>query len=172
MNQGLIGIMLETITHQEVKHTMFKNLHKSQSVALSEADLLPGDHIYVKRTTRHYKHHGIYIGQGKVIHVSGSIREKRDPEVRETDLSTFLNGGILRRRVYKRRLPASETIRIAKKQLRDTRFSIIRNNCEHFATFCATGRKKSRQVRKIMYGLTTATAGVALLTLTRIFTQR
>ena len=76
-------------------YAMFK---KSQSVPLSEAGLLPGDHIYVKRTTRHYKHHGIYIGQGKVIHVSGSIREKRDPEVCETDLSIFLNGGILRRR--------------------------------------------------------------------------
>lgn len=164
--------MINTMTHEEFKHARSIKSHRSQSVPLSEADLLPGDHVYVKRTTRHYKHHGIYIGHGKVIHVSGSIREKRDPEVRETDLSTFLNGGILRRRNYKKRLPASETIRIAKKQLRNTSFSIIRNNCEHFATFCVTGKKKSRQVRKILYGLTTATAGITLLALTRIFSHR
>ena len=164
--------MINTMTHEEVKHAWSIKSHRSPSVPLSEADLSPGDHVYVKRTTRHYKHHGIYIGHGKVIHVSGSIREKRDPEVRETDLSTFLKGGILRRRNYRERLPASETIRIAKKQLHNTSFSIIRNNCEHFATFCVTGKKKSRQVRKILYGLTTASAGIAVLALSRIFAHR
>ena len=164
--------MTNAMTPEEVRHARLTRSHRLPSVPLSEADLLPGDHVYVKRTTRHYKHHGIYIGHGKVIHVSGSIREKRDPEVRESDLSTFLNGGILRRRIYKERLPASETIQIAKKQLRNTSFSIIRNNCEHFATFCVTGKKKSRQVRKIFYGLTTAAAGIALIALTRIFSHR
>ncbi len=108
--------MINTMTPEEEKHAWLIKPHRSPSVPLSEADLLPGDHVYVKRTTRHYKHHGIYIGHGKVIHVSGSIREKRDPEVRESDLSAFLKGGMLRRRNYKERLPASETIRIAKKQ--------------------------------------------------------
>ena len=164
--------MINALTHEEVKDTRLMKLHRSKSVPLSEADLLPGDHVYVKRTSRHYKHHGIYIGHGQVIHVSGSIREKRDPEVRESDLSTFLNGGILRRRNYKKRLPAFETIRIAKKQLHYKHFSIVRNNCEHFATYCVTGKKKSRQVRKILYGLSTATAGIALFALTRIFSHR
>ena len=76
-------------------------LHSSRSDRFSEEDLLPGDHIYVKRSSRFYKHHGIYIGHGKVIHVSGSIREKVSPEVRESDLSLFLKGGVPQRRVYK-----------------------------------------------------------------------
>ena len=164
--------MINTMTYDGGQHSVLMKSNASRSVALSEADLLPGDHIHVKRSSRFYKHHGIYIGHGKVIHVSGSTREKVHPEVRETDLSSFLKGGILRRRVYEKRLPASETIRIAKKQLRNTSFSIIRNNCEHFATFCVTGKKKSRQVRKILYGLTTATVGITLLTLTLIFTHR
>ena len=67
-------------------------LHRSRSARLSEEDLLPGDHIYVKRSGRFYKHHGIYMGDGKVIHVSGSVREKVSPEVRESDLSLFLKG--------------------------------------------------------------------------------
>ena len=164
--------MINALTHEKVKDTKLIKSHRSQSVSLSEADLLPGDHVYVKRPTRHYKHHGIYIGHGQVIHVSGSIREKRDPEVRQSDLATFLNGGILRRRDYKKRLPAAETIRLAKKHLHNKHFSIVRNNCEHFASFCVTGKKKSRQVRKILYGLTTATIGIGLLALTRVFSHR
>lgn len=140
----------------------------SRSVRPTEADLLPGDHIRVKRSGRFYTHHGIYVGDGKVIHFTGSIREKIDPEVQETDLRRFLKGGILRRRDYKERLSAAETIRIAREQLFDKGYSTIWNNCEHFATYCATGRKKSRQVRRILSGLSTVTAGIVLFGLTRV----
>jgi hypothetical protein len=87
---------------------------RSRSAPLTEADLLPGDHICVRRRGSFCTHHGIYMGDGKVVHFAGSIREKIDPVVHETDLSRFLKGGILRRRDYKERLPASETIRIAR----------------------------------------------------------
>ncbi len=156
--------MISTMTHDGGQRSMLMKSHRSRSVLLSEADLLPGDHIYVKRSSRLYKHHGIYIGHGKVIHVSGSIREKMHPEVRGTDLSSFLKGGTLRRRVYKKRLPASKAIRIAKKQLRNGSYSMIWNNCEHFATYSVTGKKKSRQVKRVLSGLATV-AGVALLVL-------
>jgi len=156
--------MINTMTYDSGQRSMLMKSHRSRSVRLTEADLLPGDHIYVKRSSRFYKHHGIYIGHGKVIHVSGSIREKVHPEVRETDLSLFLKDGVLRRRVYEKRLPASETIRTAKKQLRNGGYSMIWNNCEHFTTYCVTGKTKSRQVKRVLSGLGTA-AGVALLVL-------
>ena len=130
--------------------------------------LLPGDHIYVKRKTRFYIHHGIYLGEGKVIHFTGSIREKVDPEVRKTDLSRFLKDGKLKRRNHKKRLSPSETIRIAREQLSNKNFSMIWNNCEHFATYCATGKKKSRQVKIALYVLSTvAGTGAALYAMTR-----
>ena len=140
----------------------------AKSGRLTEADLLPGDHICVRRRGRFYTHHGIYMGNGKVVHFAGSIREKIDPVVQETDLSGFLKGEILRRRDYKERLPASETIRIAKEQLSDGSYSMIWNNCEHFATYCATGKKKSRQVKRFLSGLGTVAVGVALFVLTRL----
>lgn len=142
-------------------------LHRSRSARLSEEDLLPGDHIYVKRSGRFYKHHGIYMGDGKVIHVSGSVREKVSPEVRESDLSLFLKGKSPKKMKYHTRLPASETIRTAKKLLRDGSYSMVLNNCEHFAAYCATGKKKSMQVRKIVAGLSTAAAGIVILALTK-----
>ncbi len=131
--------------------------------------VLPGDHIYVKRKTRFYTHHGIYIGEGKVIHFTGSIREKVDPEVRETNLSRFLKGGKLKQHNYHKRLSPSETIRTAKEQLSDKNFSMIWNNCEHFATYCATGKKKSRQVKRALSGLSSVVgAGAAVYVLARI----
>ena len=97
-----------------------------------------------------------------MIHFAGSIREKSDPVVHEAALSQFLKGGTLRRRGYKKRLAASETIEIAREQLAGGRYSMIWNNCEHFATTCATGKKKSRQVRRALSGLGTVAVGVAL----------
>jgi hypothetical protein len=133
---------------------------------------LPGDHIRVRRKRRFYTHHGIYVGDGKVIHVTGSIREKVDPQVRETDLSRFLKGGTLRQRKYKERLPESETVRIAKRHISDKSYSMIWNNCEHFATYCATGKRKSRQVRRAMGGLSTVAAGAVAAVLGSIVSSR
>ena len=138
---------------------------------LTEADLLPGDHICVRRTGRFYTHHGIYVGDGTVIHVTGSMREKVDPQVRETNLSGFLKGGTLKRRKYKERLPASETVRIARRHISDRSYSMIWNNCEHFATYCATGKRKSKQVRRVMGGLSTVVGGVVVAVAARLISS-
>jgi len=125
-------------------------------MSLSEKDLKLGDHIYVRRLV--YSHHGIYAGDGNVIHYTGEEKEKKDPLIRETDIEAFLKAGKLRRRDYKKRLPPSETLGLAKKHLSDNSYSIAFNNCEHFATYCATGKKKSRQLREAVGGL----VGIAL----------
>lgn len=140
---------------------------RSGSVIQGESGLFPGDHICVKRKGRFYTHHGIYLGDRRVIHFSGSIREKVDPKVRETDLSTFLRGGKVRRRNHRERLAPSETVRIARDLLSKGKYSMIWNNCEHFATYCATGKKKSLQVRKVLSGIGTVAAGVAVVVVSR-----
>ena len=125
-------------------------------MSLSEKDLNLGDHIYVRR--RVYSHHGIYAGDGNVIHYTGEEKEKKDPLIRETDIEAFLKVGKLRRRDYKKRLPPSETLSLAKKHLSDNSYSLVFNNCEHFVTYCATGKRKSRQLREAVGGL----VGIAL----------
>lgn len=125
-------------------------------MSLSKEELNLGDHIYVRRLL--YSHHGIYAGDGNVIHYTGEEKEKKDPLVRETNMEDFLKGGKLKRRDYKRRLPPSETLSLAKEYLSNNGYSITLNNCEHFATYCATGKKKSKQVRKAIGGV----LGIAL----------
>ena len=127
---------------------------------LIEKDLNSGDHIFVRRKGLLYSHHGIYAGEGNVIHFKGAEKEKRDPAVIITDIDNFLNGGKLRRRNHKKRLPHSETLRIAREHLSKKRYSLRENNCEHFATYCATGKKKSLQVRRVMSGIVGVTIAI------------
>ena len=133
---------------------------------LTQEDLSSGDHIYVNRRGFLYSHHGIYAGKGRVVHYKGAVREKQDPAVIISDIDTFLNKGKLRLRSYKKRLPHLETLQFAKEHLDKKAYSLVFNNCEHFATYCVTGKKKSRQVRRIIGGLATFT-----LAITGIFVQ-
>jgi len=121
-------------------------------MSLSEKDLNLSDHIYVRRLV--YSHHGIYAGDGSVIHYTGEEKEKKDPLIRETDIEDFLKGGKLKGVS----LPPSETLSLAKKHLSDNSYSLALNNCEHFVTYCATGKRKSRQLREAVGGL----VGIAL----------
>jgi hypothetical protein len=129
-------------------------------VPLTQEDLSSGDHIYVNRKGSLYSHHGIYAGKGRVVHYKGAVREKQDPTVIISTIDTFLNNGRLRLRSYKKRLPHSETLQIAKKHLDKKAYSLVFNNCEHFATYCVTGKKKSRQVRRIISGMATFTLAI------------
>ena len=142
---------------------MFKKINSETSGGtnrqkpLAEEDLIRGDHIYVRRGGLLYSHHGIYDGEGTVINFKGEDKEKRDPAVIITDMDKFLDGGKLRRRKYKERLPYSESLRIARGNLLKKGYSLRVNNCEHFATYCATGKKKSKQVRRAMSSIFTIT---------------
>ena len=129
----------------------------SRRKRLTEEDLIRGDHIYVRRGGLLYSHHGIYVGEGTVINFKGEDKEKRDPVVLITDMDKFLDGGKLRRRNYKERLPYSESLRIAREHLSKKGYSLPFYNCEHFATYCATGKKKSKQIRRAMGSIFTIT---------------
>ena len=139
---------------------------------LIEKDLNQGDHIYVRRKGLLYSHHGIYSGEGTVIHFKGAVREKKDPIVIKTDLENFLNGGKLKRRNYKRRLPHAETLRIAKDHLLEKGYSLAFNNCEHFASYCATGKKRSAQVRNVVGGIATITLAAAGAVIQKMITKK
>lgn len=103
-----------------------------------------GDHLYVRRGFR-YSHHGIDCGDGTVIH---HIREQRKLYVARTSLEEFAAGSRVRVRAYAGRLSAEDAVRNAESRLGSTDYSLVRNNCEHFAAWCSTGRARSVQVRR------------------------
>ena len=124
---------------------------------ITEDDLIHGDHIYVRRRGLLYSHQGIYAGEMSVIHYKGAEKEKRDPSIIMTGIESFLHGGKLKKRNYQERIPHSESLRIAQEHLSEKGYSLPFNNCEHFATYCATGKKKSKQVRRAIGSFVTIT---------------
>ena len=135
-------------------------------MGLLETDLQPGDHLCVRRHGLFYSHHGIYMGNGRVVHYTGQEgKEKKNPNVKETGLEEFLRGGTLKRRNYKKRHSPTETLKVVERYLADDNYSLLFNNCEHFATYCVTGRRKSRQIKQAVGGVAVimgAIAGIAI----------
>lgn len=116
-----------------------------------------GDRLEVEHriagTTVTYLHHGIDLGDGTVIHARP--HDFRNPfgggHVVRTSLAAFAEG----RSVRVRNEPAAtfEPDQIVDRALshvgRDG-YDLVIDNCEHFATWCATGRRSSRQVEIVM----------------------
>lgn len=103
-----------------------------------------GDQIFVRRG-RWYAHHGIYCGDGTVIHFVGPRRGVR--VVMRTSLEEFRAGGRIRVRRHRTGLDAEETVRLAESRLGERGYHLLRYNCEHLAAWCRTGRARSRQVQ-------------------------
>lgn len=114
-----------------------------------------GDHVYVRRGRR-YSHHGIDCGDGSVIHYVGPRGSVR--RVARTSITMFAADSDVLVRNYDRRLTAEETIRNAESRLGSAGYDLVRNNCEHFAAWCCTGRAASSQVRRWVLGTHSAVA--------------
>lgn len=102
---------------------------------LFEDDHVPnkGDHLKVIRLG--YTHHGIYIGDGQVIHYLLK-------NVQKDSLETFANGSKIRV-VSENESPArfspSKIVERAHSRLYENEYNLIWNNCEHFARWCRCG---------------------------------
>ncbi len=113
--------------------------------------LYPGAHVAVSRGL--YKHHGIYAGDGYVLHKDfGPVRmdtlaffaKGRTVEVVEPAAGDF---------------PANVVLERALSRLSEARrYHPLNDNCEHFVTWCRSGKAESPQVNRAM---TAASVGLA-----------
>jgi hypothetical protein len=106
-----------------------------------------GAHLITLR--RGYTHHGIYAGQGSVLHYAGLARDLRPGPVEEVSLERFANG----RPVYIecRSTPALDEQNIvsrARSRLGENRYRLLTNNCEHFCEWSRFGASRSHQVER------------------------
>lgn len=117
---------------------------------MSEYDIEPkiGDHLVTDRIL--YKHHGIYVGDGLVIHYSGLSKGFSSGPVSEVSLEEFSGGRGFDIRAHKdRKYSGPESASRARGRLGESRYGVYGNNCEHFVEWCITGESKSRQVRVV-----------------------
>ncbi len=119
-----------------------------------------GDHLRVFRSG--YWHHGIDCGDGTVIHYTGELFNRTNAAVWRTSMEAFAKGGKARVVTSHSDFDIEDIIARAESRLEEMRYSTVSNNCEHFASWCRTGQRESKQVRR---AITAATAlGVAAVT--------
>ena len=108
-----------------------------------------GDHLVSPRCG--YAHHGLYIGNGNVIHYSGYAKIKSDGVIVITSLDEFSQNSTVRIRQHELRLfSREESVERAHTRLGEDWYNILLNNCEHFVTWCIHGLPISRQVNNII----------------------
>jgi hypothetical protein len=115
---------------------------------LEDEEPLPGAHIISPR--RGYLHHGIYVGEGRVVHYAGLAYGLYHGPVEEVSLAQFARG----RGVWARWRPPSferaEIVRRARSRVGEARYRILHNNCEHFCEWCVHGEARSYQIERLM----------------------
>jgi hypothetical protein len=98
-----------------------------------------------------FAHHGIYVGEGKVIHYGALVYDIVRRPVEEVTLEAFAG----RRPVYvvqHESLPfeVAEIIARARSRLGENRYHLLNNNCEHFVEWCFYDVHRSFQVERAL----------------------
>ncbi len=121
-----------------------------------------GDHIRVRRN-RMYHHHGVYIGNGRVIHFSGTGSEisAGGRVIVEDSIADFAKDGVVMvlNVPPDKRLSLETILARAKSRLGETDYNLIDNNCEHFASWCVEDKPISKQVKRACKVLLAILAG-------------
>jgi hypothetical protein len=93
-----------------------------------------------------YTHHGIYVGNGRVVHYRGLERGWRRGPVEEVSLKRFARGRSVSVRHDSRRFGRNEVVARARSRLGELGYRLLTNNCEHFCAWALQGESRSRQV--------------------------
>jgi hypothetical protein len=124
---------------------------RAEAILVAEDEPPLGSHVVTPR--RGYLHHGIYVGEGKVIHYAGLARGPRRGPVEEVSLARFTAGRVAWIKTGAQ--PAFdrlEVVRRARSRLGEDRYRILSNNCEHFCEWCLHGEHRSYQVEGMLTG--------------------
>lgn len=111
-----------------------------------------GSHIKTYRTG--YSHHGIYCGNGQVVHYSGFAQAFKKGSLEITTLERFLGSEkkyyVIKYPANKVMFSAKDIVRRALSRIGEDRYNLVFNNCEHFAAWCMTGKSESKQVKAVL----------------------
>jgi len=103
-----------------------------------------GAHLVTPR--RGYTHHGIYVGQGRVIHYGGLSTGFQVRPVEEISLADFAGGFGWVVKTQPAAFTASEIVSRARSRVGEDSYQLVKNNCEHFCVWCRIGHAYSEQV--------------------------
>ena len=103
-----------------------------------------GHHLVTPRAG--YTHHGLYVGQGLVIHYEGK-NDGNNGQITKVTLADFCDGNTYEIRDYSLRVYSrKESVARAYERLGESNYSILFNNCEQFVAWCIMGIGYSEQI--------------------------
>jgi hypothetical protein len=128
----------------EQSHTTHAGIDAAMDIPL-EAEPVLGAHLVTQR--RGYAHHGVYVGNGKVVHYAGLCGSAHRGPVEEVTLARFAAGHAIGVRPHPcPRYASDEVVRRARSRLGENHYRLLTNNCEHLCTWCLFGEGRSQQV--------------------------
>jgi hypothetical protein len=107
---------------------------------------VPGTRLIVLR--RGYRHHGIYVGGGRVIHYAGLSRHRRG-RIEEVSLDDFIGNRPIHLGLAPDEPRGHDIVLRARSRLGECRYDLLNNNCEHFCNWCLLGESRSQQVESL-----------------------
>jgi hypothetical protein len=129
---------------------------------LSEEPAL-GSELVTRRSG--YDHHGLYVGNGMVIHYAGFAKSLNAGPVEIVTVAQFAAGrDIAVRQHAAARFAGQDAVRRAQSRLGENEYRLLTNNCEHFVSWCLNGQARSQQVRACFFSPRAALRAVAGLT--------
>ncbi|MDR1758930.1 MAG: lecithin retinol acyltransferase family protein [Fibrobacter sp.] len=121
-----------------------------------------GAHLISPRKGFH--HHGLYVGNGKVIHYSGMARTLRFQDlfrlpklfrygaVVKTSMKRFCEGhGFKIKEHPQAKFPGDLAVTRAKKRLYERSYYLYSNNCEHFVNWCLDDTFRSPFITRLLW---------------------
>jgi len=112
-------------------------------------DLETGAHLVTPRGW--YEHHGIYVGDGRVVHYAGYCHGLHTGPVEEVSLEQFCAGHGFALRLHARSgYTPTEIVERARSRIGERRYDLLANNCEHFCEWAIMGRSSSVQVERLL----------------------
>lgn len=124
-----------------------------------------GDHLTIHFGT--YSHHGIDLGDDRVIHYGTGLHDKRNAKIEITSREQFSQGQEIAVINSESCFSADEIVERAESRLGENNYDVFENNCEHFVNWCRTGVANSSQVNLVDSVCRRGSAVVARLTLPR-----
>lgn len=96
-----------------------------------------------------YRHHGIYAGDGLVVHYAGWSRSLHRGPVQQVSLTQFTGG----RETWfllqcNTRYSGEDVVERARSRLGEDQYRLATNNCEHFCAWCLSGESRSEQIER------------------------
>ena len=107
-----------------------------------------GDHLSVRRGW--YTHHAIDLGDGYVVQYGRGVSDGVGAMVQVSSYETFSKGRPIETVASPALYEAHEIVLRALSCLGERDYHILWNNCEHFVTWCRSGKRESQQTDRFM----------------------